>query len=70
MKKTRIGALNLFFQNIRQNGWDNTLPGTAAFYLGDIPRFLNGSAAASPSTSLPRSRRPPTWTAGPAPPGG
>ena len=37
MKKTRIGGLNLFFQNIRQNGWDNTLPGTAAFYLGDIP---------------------------------
>jgi len=37
MKKTRIGALNLFFQNIRQHGWDNTLPGTAAFYLGDIP---------------------------------
>lgn len=37
MKKTRIGALNLFFQNIRQNGWDDTLPGTAAFYLGDTP---------------------------------
>ena len=37
MKKTRIGALNLFFQNIRQHGWDDTLPGTAAFYLGDIP---------------------------------
>ena len=37
MKKTRIGALNLFFQNVRQHGWDDTLPGTAAFYLGDIP---------------------------------
>ena len=37
MKKTRIGALNLFFQNIRQNRWDDTLPGTAAFYQGDIP---------------------------------
>ena len=37
MKKTRIGGLNLFFQNIRQHGWDNTLPGTAAFYQGDIP---------------------------------
>ena len=37
MKKTRIGALNLFFQAIRQNGWDDTLPGTAAFYPGDIP---------------------------------
>src|SRR5260370_36368629 len=37
MKKTRIGGLNLFFQNIRQNGWDDTLPGTAAFYARDIP---------------------------------
>ncbi len=37
MKKTRIGGLNLFFQNIRQNGWDDTLPGMAAFYPGDIP---------------------------------
>jgi hypothetical protein len=37
MKKTRIGGLNLFFQNIRQNGWDDTLPGTAAFYFGDTP---------------------------------
>jgi integrase len=37
MRKTRIGGLNLFFQNIRQNGWDDTLPGTAAFYPGDIP---------------------------------
>ena len=37
MKKTRIGGLNLFFQTIRQNGWDPTLPGTAAFYLGDTP---------------------------------
>jgi integrase len=37
MKKTRIGALGLFFQNIRQNGWDDTLPGTAAIYPGDIP---------------------------------
>jgi integrase len=37
MKKTRIGGLNLFLQAIRQNGWDDTLPGTAAFYPGDIP---------------------------------
>ncbi|MFJ5102585.1 tyrosine-type recombinase/integrase [Streptomyces sp. NPDC088554] len=37
MKKTRIGALNLFFQNIRQYGWENTLSGTAAFYVGDVP---------------------------------
>ena len=37
MKKTRIGGLNLFFQAIRQNGWDDRLPGTAAFYPGDIP---------------------------------
>jgi hypothetical protein len=37
MKKARIGGLNLFFQNIRQNRWDDTLRGTAAFCLGDIP---------------------------------
>ena len=37
MKKTRIGGLNLFFQNIRQNGWDDTLPGTAAFYARRHP---------------------------------
>jgi integrase len=37
MKKARIGGLNLFFQNIRQHGWDDTLPGTATFYAGDIP---------------------------------
>jgi integrase len=37
MKNTRISGLNLFFQNIRQNGWDDTLPATAAFYPGDVP---------------------------------
>jgi integrase len=37
MKNTRIGGLNLFFQNIRQNRWDDTLPSTAAFYPGDVP---------------------------------
>jgi site-specific recombinase XerD len=37
VKKTRIGGLNLFFQAIRQHRWDNTLPGTAAFYPGDTP---------------------------------
>jgi site-specific recombinase XerD len=37
VKKTRIGGLNLFFQTIRQHRWDDTLPGTAAFYSGDTP---------------------------------
>lgn len=37
VKKTRIGGLNLFFQAIRQHRWDDTLPGTAAFYAGDTP---------------------------------
>jgi integrase len=37
VKKTRIGGLNLFFQAIRQHRWDDTLPGTAAFYPGDTP---------------------------------
>ena len=35
--KTRIGGLNLFFEAIRQHEWDDTLPGTAAFYAGDTP---------------------------------
>jgi len=37
VKKTRIGGLNLFFQAVRQRSWDDTLPGTAAFYPGDTP---------------------------------
>jgi integrase len=37
LKKGRISNLNLFFQAIRQNRWDDSLPGTAAFYPGDIP---------------------------------
>ena len=37
VRKTRIGGLNLFFQAIRQHRWDDTLPGTAAFYPGDTP---------------------------------
>jgi integrase len=36
-KKTRIQGLNLFFQTIRQHRWDDTLPGTAAYYPGDTP---------------------------------
>ena len=34
----RVGGLHLFFQAIRQNGWDNTLPTTAVFFTGDFPR--------------------------------
>ncbi len=37
VKKTRIGALNVFFQTVRQHGWDNSLPAGAAFYAGDTP---------------------------------
>lgn len=38
LKKGRISNLNLFLQAIRQNRWDDGLPGTAAFYPGDTPR--------------------------------
>jgi len=38
LKKGRISNLNLFLQAIRQNRWDDSLPGTAAFYPGDTPR--------------------------------
>jgi integrase len=34
----RVNGLHLFFQAIRQNGWDDTLPTTAAFFTGDCPR--------------------------------
>jgi integrase len=34
----RVGALHLFFQAIRQHGWDESLPTSAAFYTGDFPR--------------------------------
>jgi len=37
VKKARIGQLNTFFQDIRRNGWDDTLPGTAAYFPGDTP---------------------------------
>jgi len=33
-----ITTLGAFFQAIRQHGWDNTLPTTAVFFTGDIPR--------------------------------
>jgi integrase len=32
-----INGLHLFFQTIRQHGWDDTLPTTAAFFVGDSP---------------------------------
>jgi integrase len=36
--ESRVGALHLFFQAIRQHGWDDTLPTTAVFFTGDFPR--------------------------------
>jgi integrase len=36
-KRHRISALNVFFQAVRQHGWDDSLPGRAAFYAGDTP---------------------------------
>lgn len=37
LKKGRISSLSLFFQAVRQHRWDDSLPGTATFYPGDIP---------------------------------
>src|SRR6185436_4360302 len=37
IKKHRIGSLNVFFQAVRQHGWDDSLPAGAAFYTGDTP---------------------------------
>ncbi|MBX7268968.1 tyrosine-type recombinase/integrase [Micromonospora sp. Llam7] len=36
-KRHRISALNVFFQAVRQHGWDDSLPGRATFYPGDTP---------------------------------
>jgi integrase len=37
-RSRHIGGLHLFFQAIRQHGWDDTLPTTAVFFPGDYPR--------------------------------
>jgi integrase len=34
-----VGAVNTFLRAIRQHGWDDTLPATAAFYPEDFPAF-------------------------------
>jgi len=38
VNESRVNGLHLFLQAIRQHGWDDTLPSTAAFYTGDCPR--------------------------------
>ena len=37
-KEDAVTALQQFFQAIRQHGWDDTLPTTAVFFPGDVPR--------------------------------
>ncbi|MGH3905112.1 MAG: tyrosine-type recombinase/integrase [Pseudonocardiaceae bacterium] len=37
-QEARVNALHLFFQAIRQQRWDDTLPTTAVFFPGDCPR--------------------------------
>jgi len=37
VKRHRISSLNVFFQAVRQHGWDDSLPGRATFYPGDTP---------------------------------
>ncbi|MFE0654716.1 hypothetical protein ACFVZH_40140, partial [Streptomyces sp. NPDC059534] len=36
--ESRVNGLHLFFQAIRQHGWDDSLPTSAAFFTGDCPR--------------------------------
>jgi site-specific recombinase XerD len=36
-KEDGITGVNTFFSAIRQHGWDDSLPTTAAFFLGDMP---------------------------------
>jgi integrase len=37
-RQERVGKLQVFFQDIRRHRWDETLPATAVFYTGDVPR--------------------------------
>ncbi|HXZ73457.1 MAG TPA: tyrosine-type recombinase/integrase, partial [Streptosporangiaceae bacterium] len=37
VREDAITAVGMFLQAIRQHGWDDTLPATAAFFPGDIP---------------------------------
>jgi integrase len=37
VKEDCVWGLNQFFQTIRQHGWDDSLPTTAAFFTGDTP---------------------------------
>lgn len=69
VKNTRIGQLNTFLRDIRRNGWDDTLPGTATFFPGDTAPVPENSTVVWPSTSWRRSRPRRTWIAGPTPPG-
>jgi integrase len=38
VREDAVTAVNMFFQAIRQHGWDDTLPTTAVFFTGDTPR--------------------------------
>jgi integrase len=38
MRRNHIGALNAFFQAIRQHHWDDSLPPTAMFFPDDYPK--------------------------------
>jgi integrase len=37
-REDAVTGLGMFFQAIRQHGWDPTLPTTAVFFTGDLPR--------------------------------
>lgn len=37
-REDAVTAVSMFFQAIRQHGWDDTLPTTAVFFPGDTPR--------------------------------
>jgi hypothetical protein len=62
-----IGAFNRFLQAIRQRHWDDHLPADAVLYLEDFIKHEPGGGRLPgrwPSTSWPKSKTRPTWTAG------
>ena len=50
MKEDAVTCLNTFFQAIRQQGWDPTLPTTAVFFTGDTPGGRRGCPGGCPNT--------------------
>ncbi|MER6199940.1 hypothetical protein ABT234_21525 [Streptomyces sp. NPDC001586] len=68
--ENRVNGLHLFFQAIRQQGWDNSLPTSAAFFTGDCPRRRTRLARHLAEHIMTQASSPRTSIGGPTPPPG